>query len=400
MRLIVWALLCGCDAHAMRLFTTRRVLLHARAPAPLCITARGAAAADGRQRVPHSWHTPPRAVRLPRHTPLCASAAVAVGGGALDVFGAILKFCWKAGVVATAWPIASKGLTVAGLGRAAALMDRAITGVLAAVVHRLASTFNSLARRVDDAHANAAMRVDAPPPSPPPAASPPPPAASPPPPAASPPPPAAAPPQRVTTKVRMPPKGAGKGASLQDGARAAGSGAAAARTVTEGEIRQSLVGLRVRDLKGELARLGVSSAGAIEKEDLVERLVAARLSPPPPPPPAAPASATEVVRDGDGERVAGGGFGGGLGGLGDAAKQMGVSESDALKMAEAMFADPEAMSIMSEIESKPNVQQAMLEMAQGGEAAALKYASDAEVMHYMRKLEQLGLNAGFTPPTE
>ena len=66
-----------------------------------------------------------------------------------------------------------------------------------------------------------------------------------------------------------------------------------------------------------------------------------------------------------------------------------------MKMAQAMWEDPSAMELMMEIQSKPKVQNALMEMATGGEAAVLKYAEDAEIVAYMQKLEKLGMNAGF-----
>ena len=179
-------------------------------------------------------------------------------------------------------------------------------------------------------------------------------------------------------------------------------------TVADGKYEESVrVGvqkMRARQIKQELDRLGVSAVGAIEKEDLVERLVAARLNkpvattaqPPPSPPAPPPAPPVEVVGSGG---AAGTPFGDMSAeeaqAFEEAAKQLGVDQGDAMKMAQAMFDNPSALSLMMEIQSKPKVQEAMMEMATGGEAAALKYMNDPEVAEYMRRLEKLGLDAGF-----
>lgn len=45
----------------------------------------------------------------------------------------------------------------------------------------------------------------------------------------------------------------------------------------EAELRQEMAGMRARNIKQELEALGISTAGAFDKEELVERLLAARL---------------------------------------------------------------------------------------------------------------------------
>jgi len=161
--------------------------------------------------------------------------------------------------------------------------------------------------------------------------------------------------------------------------------------------------MRVKDLKAELDRLGVSHADAVEKSDLVDRLVQriesggaqaadssstpspAASGPPPqqqPPPPSAPSNGTS-----GGGGSPGGGFPGGampnFGGEGM------PTEQEAMKQLEALMANPDGVKLLQELEQNPAVMAAAMDIAQGGEAAAYKYENNAEVMAYLRRLEKI-----------
>ena len=149
--------------------------------------------------------------------------------------------------------------------------------------------------------------------------------------------------------------------------------------------------MRVKAIKAELTSLGVSHADAVEKIDLVERLVQARRSPPPPaaaaapppPPPSPPPPPPEVVTEEEMETAFAN-----AGGFDGMASNMGVDPKEAMAQAEKMMADPEGAQLMMEMQSNPKVMQAAMDIAVNGEAAALKYENDPDVMALLQKLEK------------
>lgn len=198
-------------------------------------------------------------------------------------------------------------------------------------------------------------------------------------------------------------------------AKAAASGSSAQ---SEEDIRSEVQRMRVRAIKEELTALGVAHADAVEKEELVVRLVNARLKggasaapPPPPAPPSPPPTPPpEVITDNPAGGVGGGAnpfananpfaspFGGGGGGAGfpdsvedfDAfASQLGVDPKEAMAQAEAMAANPEAMGMMERMQQNPRVMEAVMDIAMNGEQAAKKYENDAEVLAMVREMEKL-----------
>jgi len=170
--------------------------------------------------------------------------------------------------------------------------------------------------------------------------------------------------------------------------------------------------MRVKELKAELDRLGVPHADAVEKSDLVDRLVqriesggahaAGSSSMPSPaasepprqqqspqqsPRPSAPSDGTSGGGGFPGGGFSGGGFPGGtipnFGGEGM------PTEQEAMKQLEALMANPEGVKLLQELEQNPAVMAAAMDIAQGGEAAAYKYEDNAEVMAYLRRLETI-----------
>jgi len=166
----------------------------------------------------------------------------------------------------------------------------------------------------------------------------------------------------------------------------------ASAVLSEAAIREAVAGLKVRQIKSELASLGVPHADAIEKSDLVERLVQLRLTgadqkaaptapPPPPPPPAAPPAAPpatpppEVYTATEMEDA-----------FSDFPSNLGVDPKDAMEQAERMLNDPEGAALMQEMQSNPRMMQVAMDLAMNGEAAAMKYQNDKEVMTLLEKL--------------
>ena len=192
---------------------------------------------------------------------------------------------------------------------------------------------------------------------------------------------------------------------------AAATAAAAATTdfsgMSEDEIRTQVGAMRVKALKAELTSLGIPHADAVEKADLVARLVDARLngsagaaagsstsaqpSPPaaavpaPPPSPPPPPSTTPFANP----------FGGGAGfpdspeDFDKFASELGVDPKDAMAQAEAMASNPDAMAMMMRMQANPRVMEAVMDIAMNGEAAAAKYENDEEVLAMMQEMEKL-----------
>lgn len=281
---------------------------------------------------------------------------------ALDATGLALKLAWRLAALLVA-------VRVVRVPRVA----KPISGVLskalrwaslaADVWHQKATTEYNTAERVRSAaratKAAAAAAVPSPPPPPPPAT------------------PPSSPPATTTT------------AAASTGAQQ-----------SEAEVRQSVNALKVRQIKAELDSLGVRHADAVEKVDLVERLVKARRNPPasapppsaapaPPPPASPPSPPPEVFTaeqmkgafDGSDPAAAAAAFDG-------MANNMGVDPADAMAQANKIFSDPEGAKLMMEMQNNPKVMQAAMDIAMNGEAAAQKYANDPEVMELLTKLER------------
>ena len=164
-------------------------------------------------------------------------------------------------------------------------------------------------------------------------------------------------------------------------------------------MRESVTKMRVKEIKAELTSLGVRHADAVEKLDLVERLVQARMNPqasapapaPPPPPAAAPPpppSPTEVFTAEEMERQFAQNPEAAAAAFDNMANNLGVDASEAMAQAEKMMNDPEAAKVMMEMQNNPRVMQAAMDIAMNGEAAAQKYASDPEVIALLQKLEK------------
>ena len=146
--------------------------------------------------------------------------------------------------------------------------------------------------------------------------------------------------------------------------------------------------MRVKELKAELNQLGASHADAVEKEDLIERLVQARLNPPPAPPTAAPPpppAPPPTYSAADVESAFASGDGAAFEGM---ASNLGVDPQEAMAQANRMMSDPEGAKLMMEMQANPKVMSAAMDIAMNGEAAAEKYASDPEVLALLQKLER------------
>jgi len=77
-------------------------------------------------------------------------------------------------------------------------------------------------------------------------------------------------------------------------------------------------------------------------------------------------------------------------GVGGAGVPPGMGDpATAMAQVERMMEDPEGRALMMEIQSNPAVMAAAMDIATNGENAALKYEDNAEVMNYLRKLEEL-----------
>ena len=175
--------------------------------------------------------------------------------------------------------------------------------------------------------------------------------------------------------------------------------ASSAPAASEADVRESVTKMRVKEIKAELTSLGVRHADAVEKLDLVERLVQARMNPqasapapaPPPPPAAAPPpppSPTEVFTAEEMERQFAQNPEAAAAAFDNMANNLGVDASEAMAQAEKMMNDPEAAKVMMEMQNNPRVMQAAMDIAMNGEAAAQKYASDPEVIALLQKLEK------------
>jgi len=173
----------------------------------------------------------------------------------------------------------------------------------------------------------------------------------------------------------------------------ASSSATPSSSATEADLVTEVGKMRIKQIKAELDALGVPHADAIEKSDLVERLVSARQRPAAssPPPAAAPAAtpvAAEVVTGGTDASMPFGDINE-LGDIPDGMLPDGVSKEEAFGAMNDLMNNPKGMQLLMEMQSNPKVMQAAMEMSTGGEAAAAKYANDPQVMGYMKRLEEL-----------
>ena len=192
-------------------------------------------------------------------------------------------------------------------------------------------------------------------------------------------------------------------AARRDDSLAAGAKRARESALRESDVREEINGMRVKAIKNELDSRGVSHADAVEKSDLVARLVQARMrgtsAPPPPPvppPPAPPPPAPPPATSSPSANPFAGGFPGGFPGgpeptqaeLDGFASQMGINPEEAKAQADKMMSNPEGMALMEKMASNPKIMQAAMDIAMNGEAAAEKYANDPDVMGIMQELEK------------
>ena len=154
---------------------------------------------------------------------------------------------------------------------------------------------------------------------------------------------------------------------------------------SEAALLNEIGQMRVKQIKQELDELGVPHADAVEKSELVDRLVRARkavgartaatpANPPaapaaPPPPPSTSAASGAPYRFGLED----------MADLPEGVLPENVSKESALEAMNQLMSDPKGFELLMELQSNPRVMQAAMEMSTGGEAAAQKYAKDPEV---------------------
>lgn len=167
---------------------------------------------------------------------------------------------------------------------------------------------------------------------------------------------------------------------------------------SEADLLNEIGQMRVKQIKQALDELSVPHADAVEKSELVERLVRARkaaaagtrtaASPatppaapraPPPPPPSTSAASGAPYRFGLDD----------MADLPDGVLPENVSKESALEAMNQLMSDPKGLELMMELQSNPRVMQAAMEMSTGGEAAAQKYANDPEVQRYIERVQRL-----------
>ena len=166
---------------------------------------------------------------------------------------------------------------------------------------------------------------------------------------------------------------------------------------SEAALLNEIGQMRVKQIKQELDELGVPHADAVEKSELVDRLVRARkaaavgartaatpANPPaapaaPPPPPSTSAASGAPYRFGLED----------MADLPEGVLPENVSKESALEAMNQLMNDPKGFELLMELQSNPRVMQAAMEMSTGGEAAAQKYAKDPEVQRYMERVQQL-----------
>jgi hypothetical protein len=157
---------------------------------------------------------------------------------------------------------------------------------------------------------------------------------------------------------------------------------------SEAALLNEIGQMRVKQIKQELDELGVPHADAVEKSELVDRLVRARkavgardgaiavgsrtaatpANPPaapaaPPPPPSTSAASGAPYRFGLED----------MADLPEGVLPENVSKESALEAMNQLMNDPKGFELLMELQSNPRVMQAAMEMSTGGEAAAQKY---------------------------
>lgn len=164
-------------------------------------------------------------------------------------------------------------------------------------------------------------------------------------------------------------------------------------------MRESVSAMRVKQIKAELDTLGVSHRDAVEKADLVDRLVSARLdptaaaaAPPPPPPPAPPADVFTAADMAEMEAKFANDPSAAASTFDTISTNLGIDQEEAMAQAQKMMNDPAGAAIMEEMSSNPKVMAAAMDIAMNGEAAAEKYSSDPDVLALLQKMEQLGFS--------
>ena len=124
------------------------------------------------------------------------------------------------------------------------------------------------------------------------------------------------------------------------------------------QIRDDVSAMRVKQIKAELDALGAKHSDAVEKEDLVQRLIDARAQQP-----------SDVDNSA-------------------------LTMDQIMQGTEMFMADADGPAMLEDLQKNPRVMAAMSDIAANGDAS--KYQDDAEVMEFMRKLEQItkrGMNA-------
>jgi hypothetical protein len=167
---------------------------------------------------------------------------------------------------------------------------------------------------------------------------------------------------------------------------------------SEAALLNEIGQMRVKQIKQELNELGVPHADAVEKSELVDRLVRARkavgsrTAATPANPPAAPAAPAAPPPPPSTSAASGAPYRFGLEDMADLPEGVlpeNVSKESALEAMNQLMNDPKGFELLMELQSNPRVMQAAMEMSTGGEAAAQKYAKDPEVQRYMERVQQL-----------
>ena len=117
------------------------------------------------------------------------------------------------------------------------------------------------------------------------------------------------------------------------------------------ELRRDVESMRVKQIKEELEKLGVAHNDAFEKDDLVQRLLDAR-----------------------GEQH-------------EDEPQAPPSMDQTMDGMDMVMADEDGVKVMEEIQQNPKLMEAAMDIAANGFSD--KYADDAEVMTFMKRLEAI-----------
>ena len=130
--------------------------------------------------------------------------------------------------------------------------------------------------------------------------------------------------------------------------------------ITMDADRDSIAAMKVKDIKAALEAGGIGHADAVEKSELVDRLVEAQQAG------RVPGLGASNLGDDDAPTLA-----------------------DGVEQGHKLMADPEGAAIMEKLQSNPKLMQAAMEMAQHGDSAVAKYADDEEVMSFLRTLQKI-----------